>query len=79
MQQTLYAMKRVEEIRAVRQERFKLARKVLANKKQRSDALREIKRGIDLIISPIARKQQGIDINETLKMRKTVQSSQMDE
>eukprot|EP00461_Guttulinopsis_vulgaris_P002188 UN02189 len=79
MQQTLYAMKRVEEIRDIRQKRFKLARQLLTAKKKRAEAIREIKQGIDYIISPIARERQGMDINEITKVTKTVQSKQMDD
>jgi hypothetical protein len=75
MQQTLFAMKRVTEIRDIRQKRFKLARKLLANKTNRSNAIREIKQSIDLIISPIARERQGIDINKITKVKKTVQKN----
>jgi hypothetical protein len=79
MQQTLYAMKRVGEIQDIRKARFQMSRKLLANKKKRADSIREIKQGIDLIIAPIARQRQGLDIDQVIKMRRTVESKKMDE
>lgn len=79
MQETLYAMKRVMEIQEIRQKRFQMSRKLIANKKKRADSIREIKQGIDLVIAPIARQRQGLDIDEVIKQRKSVQNKKMDE
>jgi large subunit ribosomal protein L24e len=59
---TLRAMKRVEEIRLAREARFKALRFRLAAKQKKEEALREIKEGIDLIMSPLVR--QGKDLNQ---------------
>lgn len=59
---TLRAMKRIEEIRLAREARFKALRFRLAAKQKKEHALREIKEGIDLIMSPLVR--QGKDLNQ---------------
>lgn len=62
MANTLIAMKRVQEIRQAREKRFYEQRMKVAKSNYKKDALREIKNGLDLLVSPL--------VQETLKVNK---------
>jgi len=60
-------MKRIEEIREAREARFKALRRKGVKKLQKDEALREIKQGIDLVISPLVRQKQ--ELNQLLSSK----------
>lgn len=60
MTKTLRAMKRVQEIKSAREKRFYEARMRPNKAKDNARALVDLKTGIDLIISPLAREKEQI-------------------
>jgi large subunit ribosomal protein L24e len=60
MMSTIKAMKRVQEIRVARAERFFQARMKNSKQKQKEDSMREIKQNIDLVINPLAKSRQAL-------------------
>lgn len=60
MSTTLHAMKRIEEICSQRKERFKMLRRKDVKKIQKREAIREIKKSINLIAAPVAKKRLDI-------------------
>lgn len=76
MMTTLKAMKRVEEIRAAREKRFNILRRRGVKARQKQEALREIRQGIDLIISPLVRQKQQLAQLEAVKAAETAEFKQ---
>mmetsp|Transcript_4074 Transcript_4074/g.9582 ORF Transcript_4074/g.9582 Transcript_4074/m.9582 type:complete len:162 (-) Transcript_4074:63-548(-) len=72
MVKTLKAMKKVENIREAREKRFKEKKQKIARLIQTKQARAEIKRDINLIISPLAMKNKA-EIKERVKQ--TVQNT----
>ncbi len=70
---TLSAMKRIEEIRLRREERFKLLRFKGTKLLKKQEALKEIEKGIDFVISPVARKKQELAQSQEIR---TAESSE---
>lgn len=72
MSKTLAAMERVQTIKTAREKRFYTARMRGKGAKEKAEALRDLKTGIDVIISPLAVKaseqlQQTIAVDESEK------------
>ena len=57
MQKTIKAIKRVNEIKKGREERFYATRMRVARRQQKTEALKEIEQSIDLIKSPVEQKK----------------------
>jgi large subunit ribosomal protein L24e len=75
MTKTLKAMKRVQEIKSAREERFYKARMKASGKsaKERGEALKDLKTGIDLIIAPgVQAKEQ---LSQTVAAKESVAMS----
>jgi hypothetical protein len=66
-------MKRVEEIREAREQRFKALRRQGVKKLHKEDALREIKQGIDLVISPLVRQKN--ELNQSVSSKVTTKAT----
>jgi len=62
VQTTIKAMKRVAEIKTAREKRFYENRMAGNKKREKQLALKDIKTGIDLIVSPLARKKAQVKI-----------------
>lgn len=58
--QSLQAMKRVQEIKSAREARFYRARMRGKSKQEKEEALKDLKTGIDLVISPLVQEKEQI-------------------
>lgn len=71
MAATLKAMKKVEDIKTLRKERFYKARMKPAKIIQKKQALATIKQGIDLIKSPLVRESVMLVTEDAVKSKET--------
>jgi large subunit ribosomal protein L24e len=62
MANTLVAMKRIQEIRQAREKRFYEQRMKISTKNHKMEALREIKNGMDLLVSSLV--QDSLKVNK---------------
>lgn len=78
MVKTLHAMKRIDEIKTARENRFQARRKKLAKLIQNKQNKAEIKQNIDLVISPFVRQKQN-EIKEKVVTKKASKNSMEDD
>jgi len=74
MTTTLKAMERVQEIKSAREQRFYDNRMKGKGAKEKTEALKDLKTGIDLIISPVVRNDQE-QIKQTVGVQSTEKTS----
>lgn len=73
---TLRAMARVAEIKEAREKRFYALRMRGVKKLEAQQQLREIKQGIDLVVSPLVRQKEELNQTQTVRTRTRAEKKQ---